>query len=86
MNLNEYKISDEDFEDLGFKDIEVPKIQDFDIKDYYNRDELKDMPELYQDLYPFFDPGYSQSLQSNRYGFEDSSSYDSEDYYENILD
>ena len=43
MNLNEYKISDEDFEDLGFKDIEVPKIQDFDIKDYYNRDELKDI-------------------------------------------
>jgi len=86
MNINEYKISDEEFSNLGFKDIEVPKIQDFDIKDYYNRKELENMPELYQDLYPFFDPGYSQELMSDCFGFEDSSSYDSEDYHENILD
>ena len=85
INLKEYEISNEEFEDLGFKDIVVPKIKNFDINDYYNNKELEGMDELVADDYPFFISGFME-LKSNSFGFEDSSSFDPEDYGSDILD
>ena len=85
MKFKEYEISDEEFEDMGFKDIEVPKIKNFDINDYYNNKELEGMDELVGDDYPFFTGGFME-LKSNSFGVEDSSSFDSEDYSSDILD
>ena len=85
MKFKEYEISEEEFEDMGFKDIEVPKIKNFDINDYYNNKELEGMDELVADDYPFFTGGFME-LKSNSFGFEDSSSFDSEDYSSDILD
>ena len=50
MNLNEYKISDEDFEDLGFKDIKIPNPKDFGLEE-----DLKELEGVSNfEGYPFF--------------------------------
>lgn len=79
MNLNEYKISDEDFEDLGFKDIKIPNPKDFGLEE-----DLKELEGVSNfEGYPFF----AMDIESDGTpGFFDSSSYDSEDYDVDILD
>ena len=50
MNIDEYKISNEEFEDMGFKDIKVPDPKDFGLKE-----DLKELEGVSNfEGYPFF--------------------------------
>tara|TARA_B100001063_G_C16439906_1_gene393072 strand:+ start:355 stop:594 length:240 start_codon:yes stop_codon:yes gene_type:complete len=79
MNIDEYKISNEEFEDMGFKDIKVPDPKDFGLKE-----DLKELEGVSNfEGYPFF----AMDIESDGTpGFFDSSSYDVEDYGDDILD
>ena len=77
INLKKYEISEEEFEDMGFKDIVVPNPIDFGLEE--------DIEELdgAGTMYPFF----AMDVESEGDpGFFDSSSFDSEDYGSDILD
>ena len=77
INLKKYEISDEEFEDMGFKDIVVPNPINFGLEE--DIDEL----EGASSMYPFFAMDIESDGDS---GFFDSSSFDSEDYGSDILD
>ena len=76
-SLKEYEISDEEFEDMGFKDIVVPNPINFGLEE--------DIEELNGagTMYPFFAMDVESVGDS---GFFDNSSFDSEDFGNDILD
>ena len=71
IDLKEYEISNEEFEDMGFKDIVVPNTINFGLKE-----DTKELDRI-SPMYPFFAIDVESEGDS---GFYESSSFDPEDY------